>query len=134
MKRPRTFVAIWTIAIAAAVCAFTLHLALRGKTLALGYELGRSHAEQARLREVQRVLQVEAASYKTPERVEVVARTLLGMETPGPDRIIALPAIEGPADPRPGETRQDESATNGSGASTESPATGSSALAQEHAP
>ncbi|MEO8877800.1 MAG: hypothetical protein ABI461_19560 [Polyangiaceae bacterium] len=124
MKRPRTFVAIWTIAIAAAVCAFTLHLALRGKTLALGYELGRSHAEQARLREVQRVLQVEAASYKTPERVEVVARTLLGMETPGPDRIIALPAIE---------TREEESTTNRGGASNDAPATGSSALAQEHA-
>jgi cell division protein FtsL len=92
---------------------------LRGKTLALGYELGRSHAEQARLREVQRVLQVEAASYKTPERVEVVARTLLGMETPGPDRIIALPAIE----------TQDEATTTSA-----EPATGSGALAQEHAP
>ncbi len=53
------------------------HLALRGRTVSLGYELGRAHAEQARLREVKRVLQVEAASYKTPERVEIVARTLL---------------------------------------------------------
>jgi cell division protein FtsL len=119
VRKPRAFVAVWTLAIAAAVCAFTLHLALRGKTLALGYELGRSHAEQARLREVQRVLQVEAASYKTPERVEVVARTLLGMETPGPDRIIALPAVE----------TQDETTTT-----TTEPATGSAALAQEHAP
>jgi cell division protein FtsL len=119
VRKPRAFVAVWTLAIAAAVCAFTLHLALRGKTLALGYELGRSHAEQARLREVQRVLQVEAASYKTPERVEVVARTLLGMETPGPDRIIALPAVE----------TQDEATTT-----TTEPATGSAALAQEHAP
>ncbi|MGH7280807.1 MAG: hypothetical protein ACRELY_04735 [Polyangiaceae bacterium] len=99
IRRPRVFVALWTLAIAAAVCAFTLHLALRGKTLALGYELGRSHAEQGRLREVERVLQVEAASYKTPERVEVVARTLLGMETPGPDRIIALPAVESHDEP-----------------------------------
>jgi cell division protein FtsL len=120
VRQPRAYVAVWTLAIAAAVCAFTLHLALRGKTLALGYELGRAHAEQARLREVQRVLQVEAASYKTPERVEVVARTLLGMETPGPDRIIALPAVE----------TQDEGTTT----SAETPATGSAALAQEHAP
>lgn len=122
MRKPRAFVAVWTLAIAAAVCAFTLHLALRAKTLALGYELGRSHAEQARLREVQRVLQVEAASYKTPERVEVVARTLLGMETPGPDRIIALPAVETQDEPVSGST------------SNEAPATGSAALAQEHAP
>jgi len=134
VRRPRTFVAVWTIAIAAAVCAFTLHLALRGKTLALGYELGRSHAEQARLREVQRVLQVEAASYKTPERVEVVARTLLGMETPGPDRIIALPAIDGPTDTRRGEGHDDDESAAKEGASTNMPATGSAALAQEHAP
>jgi cell division protein FtsL len=125
VKKPRAFVAVWTLAIAAAVCAFTLHLALRGKTLALGYELGRSHAEQSRLREVERVLQVEAASYKTPERVEVVARTLLGMETPGPDRIIALPAIE---------SRDDDESTGNQGASSQSPAIGSAALAQEHAP
>jgi cell division protein FtsL len=124
---------VWTLAIAAAVCAFTLHLALRGKTLALGYELGRSHAEQSRLREVERVLQVEAASYKTPERVEVVARTLLGMETPGPDRIIALPAIDELRDTRRGDSRDDEESTGNQGASSQTPA-GSAALAQEHAP
>jgi cell division protein FtsL len=85
--------ALWTLAIVATVCAFVVHLALRGKTVALGYELGRARAEQARLREVKRVLQVESASYKTPERVEIVARTLLGMEPPPPDRIIPLAGV-----------------------------------------
>lgn len=102
LRRPTasSFVAVWTLAIVATVSAFVLHLALRGKTVALGYELGRAHAEQARLREVKRVLEVEAASYKTPERVEIVARTLLGMEPPTEGRIIVLPAL--PAhDPRP---------------------------------
>lgn len=84
------FIALWTLAVIATVCAFVLHLAMRGRTVALGYELGRARAEQARLREVKRVLQVEAASYKTPERVEIVARTLLGMEPPTPDRIVPL--------------------------------------------
>lgn len=93
VTRPRSFITLWTLAIVAAVSAFVLHLALRGKTVALGYELGRARAEQARLREVKRVLQVEAASYKTPERVEIVARTLLGMEPPPPDRIVPLPAV-----------------------------------------
>jgi cell division protein FtsL len=87
------FIALWTLAVTASVCAFVLHLATRGKTVALGYELGRARAEQARLREVKRVLQVEAASYKTPERVEIVARTLLGMEPPGPDRVIPLAPV-----------------------------------------
>ncbi len=39
---PRSFITLWTLAIVAAVCAFVLHLALRGKTVALGYELGRA--------------------------------------------------------------------------------------------
>jgi cell division protein FtsL len=92
--RARAFIALWTLATVAAVTAFILHLALRGKTVALGYELGRARAEQARLREVKRVLQVEAASYKTPERVEIVARTLLGMEPPPAERVVPLPAIQ----------------------------------------
>jgi cell division protein FtsL len=86
----RAFLPLWTLAIAATVSAFVVHLALRGKTVQLGYELGRAHQEQARLREVRRVLEVEAASYKTPERVEIVARTLLGMEPPPVDRIVPV--------------------------------------------
>jgi cell division protein FtsL len=91
MSRPdRAFLAIWTIAIAATASAFVVHLAMRGRTVQLGYELGRARQEQARLREVKRVLEVESASYKTPERVEIVARTLLGMEPPTPDRIVPI--------------------------------------------
>jgi hypothetical protein len=90
MKDSRRFLVLWTLATVASVCAFLVHLAMRGRTVSLGYELGRERAEQARLREVKRVLEVEAASYKTPERVEIVARTLLGMEPPPPDRIVPL--------------------------------------------
>src|ERR1700678_1940961 len=54
----RTFIALWTLATVATVCAFLVHLALRGRTVSLGYELGRARAEQARLREVKRVLEV----------------------------------------------------------------------------
>jgi len=85
-----TFVALWTLATVATVCAFVVHLALRGRTMALGYDLGRARLEQARLREVKRVLDVEVASYKTPERVEIVGTTLLGMSPPPPERIIVL--------------------------------------------
>jgi cell division protein FtsL len=92
MSRPRRpFLVVWTLAIAATVSAFVVHLALRGRTVQLGYELGRARQEQARLREVKRVLEVEAASYKTPERVEIISRTLLGMEPPPPERIVSLP-------------------------------------------
>ncbi len=36
------------------------------------------------------MLSLEAASYETPQRVEMVARTLLGMTPPPPERVIAL--------------------------------------------
>jgi len=87
------FLPLWTLAVAATVSAFVVHLALRGRTVQLGYELGRARQEQAKLREVHRVLELEASSYKTPERVEIVARSLLGMEPPPPERIVAIPAM-----------------------------------------
>lgn len=99
MSHHRPFLALWVLAVAASVAAFVLHLAMRSKAMHLGYELGRARAEQARLREVRRVLELEVASYHTPQRVEVVARTLLRMEPPSPDRIIALTAS--PAAARP---------------------------------
>jgi cell division protein FtsL len=89
-RRARIFLTHWTLAVTAAVCAFVVHLALRGRTVSLGYEIGKARQEQARLREVKRVLELEAASYKTPERVEIVARSLLGMEPPGPERIVSV--------------------------------------------
>lgn len=99
MSHPRrAFLVVWTLAIAGTTSAFVVHLALRGRTVQLGYELGRSRQEQARLREVKRVLELESASYKTPERVEIVARSLLGMEPPSPERIVPL-ASQAPASP-----------------------------------
>jgi cell division protein FtsL len=101
--KQRPFLALWTLAVAATVAAFVVHLALRGRTVDLGYKLGQARAEQARLREVKRVLSLEAASYGTPNRVEMVARTLFGMTPPPPERVIpirtpvALPAEESDA-------------------------------------
>jgi cell division protein FtsL len=92
MSHHRPFLALWVLAICAGVAAFVLHLAMRGRSMSLGYELGRTRAEQARLREVRRVLELEVASYQTPQRVEVVARTLLAMAPPHPSRIISLSA------------------------------------------
>jgi hypothetical protein len=96
MKEDRTFLVLWTLAVASATAAFVVHLALRVRSVELGYELGRTHARVARLREVKHVLELELSSHKTPERVEFVARTLLGMSEPSADRI--LPAGTLPAD------------------------------------
>ena len=96
MKSDRTFLVLWTLAVVAATAAFVLHLALRVRSVELGYELGRTHARVERLREVKHVLELELSSHKTPERVEFVARTLLGMSEPSADRV--LPAGQLPAD------------------------------------
>jgi cell division protein FtsL len=93
MKR-RPFLVLWTLAVVAATSAFTVYLALRMRSVELGYDLGRAHAHLGRLREVKRVLELELASYETPERVDLVARSLLGMSEPSADRIL-------PAGPRP---------------------------------
>ena len=92
MSHHRPFLTLWVLAVGASVLAFVLHLAMRGRTVALAYDLGKARAEQARLREVRRVLELEVASYQTPQRVEVVARTILHMAPPTADRILAMNA------------------------------------------
>jgi cell division protein FtsL len=89
MRSDRVFLILWTLAVLAATSAFILHLALRVKSVELGYELGRAHARVERLREVKHVLELELASHKTPERVDFVARSLLGMSEPSSDRILS---------------------------------------------
>lgn len=101
-KAERTFLTLWSLAVLGATAAFVLHLGLRVKSVELGYELGRDHARVARLREVKHVLELEVASHKTPERVDFVARTLLGMSEPTADRI--LPAGRKPA-PEPSQAQ-----------------------------
>jgi hypothetical protein len=104
LKSERVFLTLWTLAVLAATAAFVLHLGLRVRSVELGYELGRAHARVARLREVRHVLELEVASHKTPERVDFVARTLLGMGEPTPDRI--LPAGRRPAaEPGPAQAQ-----------------------------
>ena len=88
--KQRRFMLLWCLAVAASSAAFVVHLALRGKVVDVGYRLGKARAEQASLREVKRVLELESTSYETPKRVEMVARTLLGMTPPPPERVISV--------------------------------------------
>lgn len=105
MQKKSPFLVLWTLAVVAATTAFCTYLALRVRSIELGYELGRAHSELSRLRETQRVLQLELASHKTPERVELIARTLLGMDPPGADRVI-------PAGPMPQVSETEEQAVS----------------------
>jgi cell division protein FtsL len=87
-RRKSSFLVLWTMAVAAAAAAFCVFLTLRVRAIEMGYELGRVHGQLGRLREVRRVLELEVASYRTPERVDLFARTVLHMERPGTDRML----------------------------------------------
>jgi cell division protein FtsL len=115
-RETNRFIVTWLLAVLATVAAFVVHLSLRGKTVSLGYELGRVRSEQTRLHEMRHVLELEAASYKTPGRVETVARTLLGMEQAPPERIIALRAeVPSPPEPEGDHERRDVASPGGAG-------------------
>lgn len=91
------FLLLWSAAVVAATAAFVVHLSIRVEAFQLGYELGRDHAHTERLREVRRVLELEVASHKTPERVDFVARQLFSMSEPSLDRIFSagdMPTVE----------------------------------------
>lgn len=103
--RASSFLVLWTMAVMASTAAFCVYLTLRVRAIEMGYELGRAHAKLGRLREVRRVLDLEVASYRTPERVDLVARTLLGMRPPGPERVLRGPALPRVLDAEREQTR-----------------------------
>lgn len=87
-RRANAFLILWTLAVAATTASFLFYLAVRVESMEHGYELGRVYGELSRLREVERVLELEEASLNTPERVDMVGRTLFLMEEPAADRVI----------------------------------------------
>ena len=102
MIRATRFVSLWTLAVFATASAFILYLALRSRAVELGYQLGRARAKQAQLRETRRVLEVEAVAYRNPERIEALAKGLLQLEEPPPQRIFVVGAPIGPTESIPG--------------------------------
>jgi cell division protein FtsL len=119
--KQRPFLALWTLAVVATVLAFVLHLGLRGRTVDVGYKLGKARKEQARLREVKRVLSLEAASYRTPQRVEMVARTLFAMTPPPSERVVVLKGPPAPPRELPAEAPDSAPPPGSSAAAAASP-------------
>lgn len=88
-QRSNVFLILWTLAVAATTICFLVYLSVRAQSFELGYELGRSQAEMSRLREVERVLALELSAQETPERVDLIGRSLFGMEEPEASRIFS---------------------------------------------
>ena len=83
-------VTLWTAAVFATGLSFAVHLKLRFETVQLGFELDKAHREHRRLIESKRLLSLEAATLRQADRVETVARGILGMEVAEPARIITM--------------------------------------------
>jgi cell division protein FtsL len=81
---------LWAAAVLATASAFVAHLSLRLETVRLGYDVGQARREERRLIEERRLLSIEAATLRDPERVETVARGSLGMEVPDADHVVPV--------------------------------------------
>ena len=86
------FLVLWGVAVLAATAAFVAHLALRFETVRLGYDVGAARRTQRQLIEQRRLLSIEAATLREPERVETIARGTLGMDVPPPERVVSIGA------------------------------------------
>lgn len=87
-RRANTFLVLWTLAVIATTCSFLVYLGVRVETIQRGYELGRAYGDLARLREIERVLELERASLNTPERLDLIARSLFFMEEADVSRVL----------------------------------------------
>ena len=85
-----SFIMLWTAAVLATAAAFIVHLSMRFETIDLGYDVGAERSEQRRLIEECRLLSLEAAILRDSARVESVARGVLEMDVPSPDRVVPV--------------------------------------------
>lgn len=102
-RRDNIFLILWTLAVAASALALLFYLGVRVRSVELGYELGRVQAELSRAREIERVLLLERSASETPERIDLIGRTLFGMREASADRILDAGLLP--------EEDQDEEAT-----------------------
>jgi cell division protein FtsL len=88
-RRQRFFIA--GLAALALICVVLIHVWLRLQVVQMGYALSTISKLQGRLEQENRELKVELATLTSPERLEALARSRLGLVTPDKGQIIVLP-------------------------------------------
>jgi len=83
------FLALWTAAVLATAVSFVVHLTLRFETVRLGYQVSEARKVQRELIDSKRLLYLEAATLREPDRIEAMARGVLGMDVPEASHIIS---------------------------------------------
>jgi cell division protein FtsL len=85
-RRLRMLSAGGLVAAVAVGCAL-FYVWTRLQVVSWGYRISRSTTQQAELRQTNRELRIEAASLRSPGRIETIARHKLGLEFARPDQI-----------------------------------------------
>jgi cell division protein FtsL len=88
-RRQRFFIA--GLSALALIGVVLVHVWLRLQVVQMGYALSTISKLQGRLEQENRELKVELATLTSPERLEALARTRLGLVTPDKGQIIVLP-------------------------------------------
>ncbi len=73
------------------VCLALLHVWLRLQVFHLGYVLSTTSKLQSQLEQESRELKVELATLSSPQRLEQMARSRLGLKEPEKGQIVILP-------------------------------------------
>ena len=93
VKRSRPFLVLWSLAVVASVAAFVLHLGCAAARFSSATRWVGSATSKRDSVKPSACLELEVASFQNPQRVEMIAKTLLGMQAPTPDRIIPMRAV-----------------------------------------
>ena len=88
-RRQRFFIA--GLSALALIGVVLVHVWLRLQVVQMGYALSTISKLQGRLEQENRELKVELATLTSPERLEALARSRLGLVTPDKGQIIVLP-------------------------------------------
>ena len=100
--RPRGWTRLlwWSLLVAWVAASAAQLVAHRSRTVTLGYDLARASAEQRRMLDERRSLQLEEASLRSPLRVGVAAAHRMGLRPPAPREIRRIVAT-GPKGVKP---------------------------------
>ncbi len=79
-----------TLSCALVAGAMLLHAWVRTRVTEQGYRLSRLSAEYRELLSEHEKLQLKAAELRSPQRIEELARSRLGMSAPSIDRVVVL--------------------------------------------
>lgn len=82
---------LWGTFICLFIVSMLFYTWCRVQCVRVGYEISSETDRHRKLTVLQSELKIELARLKSPERISHIARTRLGLRTPGPEQTIVIP-------------------------------------------